>query len=64
MPTPFGTGLAGGGVPAADRLTPLVTDLQRRLRPLCRDWDEAEFDALVDRIARCKLRWADTFGDV
>ncbi|GJG87318.1 hypothetical protein tb265_24990 [Gemmatimonadetes bacterium T265] len=30
-----------------------------RLGAVCRHWEAADFDALVDRIARTKLRWAD-----
>jgi hypothetical protein len=26
---------------------------------MCRDWDAAAFEALVLRIARTKVRWAD-----
>jgi hypothetical protein len=36
-----------------------VADLRIRLQPVCRDWDAAAFDALVLRIARTKVRWAD-----
>jgi hypothetical protein len=42
------------------RLAGLTGDLRRRLRPACHGWSEAEFEALVDRLARIKLRWADT----
>ncbi len=49
-----------GGAPAADaRLAVLTASLAERLRAVCRDWEAAEFDALVDRIARTKLRWTD-----
>jgi hypothetical protein len=34
----------------------LVLDVRRRLRPVCVDWGEAEFETLVQRIARTKLR--------
>jgi hypothetical protein len=37
----------------------LVPDLRRRLRPACQDWSEADFEALVQRIARIKRRWLD-----
>lgn len=26
---------------------------------MCGDWEEVEFEALVQQIARMKLRWAD-----
>jgi hypothetical protein len=54
-------GLPGDGVhPAPDgRLAALVLDVRRRLRPVCVDWGEAEFEALVHRIARTKLRWVE-----
>jgi hypothetical protein len=39
------------------RLAALVLDVRRRLRPVCVDWGEAEFESLVHRIARTKLRW-------
>ena len=35
-----------------------VAELRSRLRPVCRDWDEASFEALVIDIARSKVRWA------
>jgi hypothetical protein len=41
------------------RLERHVTDLRTRLWPICRDWDPAAFEALVLRIARTKVRWAD-----
>ena len=52
---------AAGPDPAtADaRLSALATSLATRLRGVCADWDAGEFDALVQRIARTKLRWAD-----
>ena len=56
MSTP--TTLPPGG--AADaRLAALTASLATRLRAVCDDWEAAEFDALVERIARTKLRWAD-----
>jgi hypothetical protein len=45
--------------PADPRLALVVAELRRRLRPVCRDWADPEFEALVHRIARTKLRWAD-----
>jgi hypothetical protein len=41
------------------RLSALAGSLATRLRAVCADWDAGEFDALVERIARTKLRWAD-----
>jgi hypothetical protein len=41
------------------RLERHVADLSTRLRPICRDWDAAAFEAMVLRIARTKVRWAD-----
>jgi hypothetical protein len=35
-----------------------VADLKTRLRPICRDWDEAAFEALVLRMVRTKMSWA------
>jgi hypothetical protein len=35
-----------------------VADLKTRLRPICRDWDEAAFEALVLHMARTKVAWA------
>jgi hypothetical protein len=44
--------------PAAQWMAMLVADLRQRLRPVCHDWDDQEFEALVRRIARIKARWA------
>jgi hypothetical protein len=35
-----------------------VADLKTRLWPICRDWDEVAFEALVLRMARTKVAWA------
>lgn len=43
---------------ADPELAHLVDELRSRLRPVCRDWKEAEFEALVHVIARSKVRWA------
>ena len=48
-----------GTAPDDPRIALLVADLVRRLRPVCRDWDDAEFEALVHRIAQMKVRWAE-----
>jgi hypothetical protein len=43
------------------RLERLAADLRVRLRPVCRDWSDADFEALVRDVARFKARWsADT----
>ena len=47
------------GAPADARLAALAASLATRLRAVCADWDAGEFDALVQRIARTKLHWAD-----
>ncbi len=47
------------GAAADARLSALAASLATRLRAVCADWDAGEFDALVQRIARTKLRWAD-----
>lgn len=39
-------------------LTYLAADVRRRLRPSCKEWDDAEFEGLVLHIARMKVRWA------
>ena len=41
------------------RLAPIAASVAARLGAVCREWDVAEFQALVERIARTKLRWAD-----
>jgi hypothetical protein len=41
------------------RVALLAEDLRFRLRNVCSHWDEAEFDALVLRIAHMKARWTD-----
>ena len=46
--------------PGDARVATLLDDLRRRLRPACRDWSEAEFEAVIQRIARAKLRWTDS----
>jgi hypothetical protein len=54
-------GVASGpaSVAADAQLAALAASLAARLRGVCADWDAAEFDALVQRIARTQLRWAD-----
>ena len=41
------------------RLAGMAAALTERLRPACAHWDEASFAALVQQIARLKLRWHD-----
>jgi hypothetical protein len=51
---------AGPDAVAADvRLSAMAASLATRLRGVCADWDAGEFTALVERIARTKLRWTD-----
>ena len=51
---------AGNAAAGPDaRLAALTASLATRLRTVCRGWDGAEFDALVERIARTQLRWRD-----
>ncbi len=53
-------GASGPDGAAADtRLSALAASLAPRLRAVCADWDAGEFDVLVERIARTKLRWGD-----
>ena len=54
-------GVASGpdGAATDAQLSALAASITVRLRGVCADWDAAEFDALVQRIARTKLRWAD-----
>ena len=44
---------------ADPRLARYVAELRTRLRPICADWDEAAFEALVLCMAQTKVRWAD-----
>ena len=39
------------------RIALIADDLRFRLRRVCPDWAEDEFEALVQRITRMKLRW-------
>lgn len=61
-----GVSLTATARPATDgsgrtdpRLAPLKLALGTRLRAACSTWDPAAFDALIDQIARRKLRWID-----
>ncbi|HEX5971528.1 MAG TPA: hypothetical protein VFY85_06350 [Gemmatimonadaceae bacterium] len=35
----------------------IADDIRQRLAPICRDWSEHDFEVVVQRIARMKLRW-------
>jgi len=49
----------GAGPGDADpRIAAVSARLAERLRPICVGWDEARFEALVQRMARVKLRWS------
>ncbi len=50
---------AGPDAAADGRLSALAASLATRLRGVCADWDAGEFTALVERIARTKLRRTD-----
>jgi hypothetical protein len=55
---------ATGGATADTRLAAMTASLASRLRAVCRERDDSEFDALAARIAQTKLRWADRgFGE-
>ncbi len=53
------TGLRDGTVAADPRLARHVAELRTRLGLVCRAWREPEFEALLHRIARTKMRWDD-----
>lgn len=67
MSTPSAPLPGAAGPPSIDppagavdpRLAALTASLVARLGRVCRGWDAAAFDALVDHIARTQLRWAD-----
>ncbi len=61
MTTPSPTPAGDAGAPDGSdvRLARLTASLVARLGAVCRNWDAAEFGALVERIARTQLRWAD-----
>ena len=52
-PTPSPT----GGAPGDARFDRLLVELRTRLRPVCRGWQDAEFETLVHDVARVKFRW-------
>ncbi len=54
-----GAGTVAGTGDADPRLARHVAELRTRLRPVCREWREPEFEALLHRIARTKVRWDD-----
>jgi hypothetical protein len=41
----------------------LVHRITKRLRPVCAEWDEDRFQALVLQIARFRVRWAELDGN-
>jgi hypothetical protein len=51
--------LRDGTVAADPRLARHVAELRTRLGLVCRAWREPEFEALLHRIARTKMRWDD-----
>lgn len=46
---------------ADPRFTLLVARIAERLRPVCHDWDEARFQALVRQVARVKVQWGEAY---
>ena len=42
-----------------ERIALYADDVRRRLRHICCDWSEPDFEALVLQIARMKVRWSD-----
>ena len=40
----------------------IIADLNRRLRPLCADWPQDEFDAMVDQFADITLKYQGLLG--
>ena len=54
-----GSNVPAGPGGAPDRLFALLLgDLRSRLRTVCRDWSDAEFERLLLDIAAVKHRWA------
>ena len=49
-------------LPAEERVATARDELTRRLRPVCADMPPAEFDALVELMARRALRWRSADG--
>jgi hypothetical protein len=45
---------------APARLLGYAEDVRRRLRPVCSDWREDEFELVVTQIALTKVRWEDS----
>jgi hypothetical protein len=54
-----GDGTVAGPAGADPRLARHVAELRTRLGLVCRAWREPEFEALLHRIARTKMRWDD-----
>ena len=40
----------------------IADDIRQRLAPICCDWSEHDFELVVQRIARMKLRWMQLDG--
>lgn len=40
----------------------IIADLNRRLRPLCADWPEEEFRAMIDQFADITLKYQGLLG--
>jgi hypothetical protein len=57
LPASGADGSGDGSAPVDPALVRQIAELRGRLRPVCRDWGEAEFEAVVHRIARRKVRW-------
>lgn len=45
--------------PVDPRLPVVADDLRLRLRSVCAEWSEAEFEDMILRIARTKVHWTD-----
>lgn len=58
-------GAESGGSPKGDRRVPdgrvalFADDLRSRLRCVCGHWEEDDFEKIVQRIARMKVRWSE-----
>jgi hypothetical protein len=65
LPHPSRDGASSGAAPKPDRgaqdprLALHAADLRSRLRHVCRDWKEDDFEEVVQRMARMKVRWSE-----
>ena len=50
------------GSDATSRFLRLLEEISERLRPVCADWEEAQFQSLVRRIAALEQRWMEREG--